>query len=114
MKFRTLNRAGFTLIELLILLTIVGILFSNLIPRLFKSPDFHEKNAHKATRQLINAQIDVYYIQNKEYPVEGPLTDWTDYVNDYFPQGVPKTCNKSVPWVVKSGKVELKNHKGHE
>lgn len=114
MKQNTRIQNGFTLIELLIFVTIVGVLVSNLLPRLLNNPERKLKIQHKATRQFINSQLDIYYIQNKQFPVEGELTKWSDYVEDYFPKGIPQNCNAGSKWIIKNGKVDLSHHQNHE
>jgi prepilin-type N-terminal cleavage/methylation domain-containing protein len=117
MKLMKRSSSGFTLMEMLIVVTIIGILASIILPRFIAGSKSADKSAHRAERQTINAQLELYFFQNSEYPVStGNLSAWDDahQVKAYFPDGVPVTCNQGVEWVVTNGKVSLSGHDGHE
>ena len=68
---------GFTLVEVLLVIIIIGILAAVVIPRIIYSRTKAEKAACDANVAAMNAQIELYYLQEKGgYPSE--LTDLAD------------------------------------
>ena len=115
--FKKQNQNGFTLMEMLIVVTIIGILASIVLPRFVSTSAAGEKAAHKAERQTINAQLELFYFQNGYFPVGAgssaeALKGWTVGWGDYFPDGVPVTNNKNVEWMIKNGRVSLTDMAG--
>ena len=107
------NKNGFTLMELLIVVTIVGILASIILPRFLQTSSSNDKYATKAEIQVINAQMELYYYQNNEYPVPDGrnISEWPEIsIYDYFPAGVPSADAKGIPYVVKNGRIEATSH----
>ena len=116
-------KKGFTVLELIIVIAIVGVLAAVVVPRFMASRSqgatkalstSNNKASHKADRQTINAQLELFYFQNNEYPVSGNLSEWTVDVNTYFPEGLQGTCNAGVPWVIHNGRVDMSMHANHE
>ena len=94
---------GFTLIEMLIVVTIIGILAGIVLPRFQVSSDSARKSAHTIDRQNINAQIELYYFNTGQYPTAMTESAWSQNSQndaDYFPDGVPVTCNQGIAWTI--------------
>jgi len=126
------NKKGFTLMEMLIVVTIIGILAAIVLPRFITSSGTAKKSAHKAERMTINSQLELFYFVFNTYPNNGASTSqmtndmWgstdadgngmTDY-QEYFPEGVPVTCNQSAAWTISMGRItggDSGTHAGHE
>jgi len=116
---------GFTLIEMLIVVTIIGILAALIMPRFMSTADSARKNSHKADRQHINAQIELFYFNTGSYPSGmSSNSDWDEPIagggktagsyKNYFPDGVPVTCNQGTVWEIDSSTYRIKTHSGHE
>lgn len=111
-KMNANTERGFTLMEMLIVVTIIGILASVVIPRFVTSSKQAKANAHKADRQQLNSQIELYFFVNGTYPSAMTNAGWGSNFTDYFPEGVPTGCNQGTPWTISAGRVEP--HTGHE
>ncbi|MFC1771426.1 competence type IV pilus major pilin ComGC [Candidatus Margulisiibacteriota bacterium] len=113
---------GFTLIEMLIVITIIGILTSIVLPRYLSSTTAAKKAAHRAERQSINAQLEIFHFLHNRYPRAMTEEEWgledldgngisPDW-KEFFPEGVPKTCNQGEELVIENGR--LVKHPEHE
>ena len=104
--------------EMMIVVTIIGILASIVLPRFVATSKAADQSAHRAERQTINAQLELYFFQNSEFPVSGnaKLNVWDEskQSSTYFPDGVPEKCNAGAEWKVNTGRVVLTSHEGHE
>lgn len=108
--------SGFTLMEILIVVAIIGILSAIVLPRFLTSSATAKKAAHKAVRTSINSQIEQYYFNNGAYPAAMTNESWgagTTYQN-YFPDGVPVSCNQGVVWTILNGRIDSSAHTNHE
>ena len=103
---------GFTLMEMLIVVTIIGILAAIVIPRFVTSSKQAKANAHRADRQQINSQVELFFFVNGAYPTGMTNGGWGTSFTDFFPEGVPTGCNQGSPWTLSSGRLGL--HAGHE
>ena len=106
------HNQGFTLMEMLIVVTIIGILASIVMPRFLTTAASAEKSAHRAERQTLNAQLELFFFTNGTQAVDGALTGWTTDVQLYFPEGIPQACNQETAWVASNGRIVL--HADHE
>ncbi|MEW9677525.1 competence type IV pilus major pilin ComGC [Lentibacillus sp. L22] len=62
------NQKGFTLIEMLIVLMIISVLIILIVPNLAtKSKEVNNKGCD-ALVNVVQSQIDSYYVDNKSYP----------------------------------------------
>jgi len=112
---RDSKNKGFGMLEMLIVVVVLGILGSVLFPRFMgSSSEGQIKSSHRATRQTINAQLELFFFQNNVFPVNGQLTEWVNDVGEYFPEGVPTSCNVQQMWVVDNGRVNTIQHEEHE
>ena len=104
---------GFTLMEMLIVVTIIGILAAIVLPRFMASTENAKQKAHKAERQAINTQLELYYFNTDEHPSAMTDDGWTSFAN-YFPDGVPVSCNQDSPWVIDGTTHRIVLHSTHE
>ena len=111
------KKSGFTLIEMLIVITIIAILAGIVLPRFASTSDSAKKSAHKAERQNINGQIEIYYFNSGTYPADMTSGSWAEGAHDYkyyFPDGVPVSCNQGTAWAIDSATNRIAIHAGHE
>jgi general secretion pathway protein G len=110
-KMNMNHEKGFTLMEMLIVVTIIGILAAVIIPRFVTSSKQAKANAHRADRQQLNSQVELYFFVNGTYPSAMTNEGWGDTFTDYFPEGVPTGCNQGTAWTIAAGRIEV--HAGH-
>lgn len=104
---------GFTLLELVIVISIIAALLSVLIPKQSQISNLGKKKSHEVTREMINAQLALYYLNNDSYPTSMSSNGaWSDY-GRYFPDGVPASCNQGSAWSIHSNGY-LNLHSSHE
>ena len=108
-----------------ILVVLVGLVIANVISsKLYGRYDLTKDKRYTlsdATNSIINnidspLVIDVFL--EGEFPTgtngSWDLENWeTDYLN-YFPDGVPPSCNQGVKWRVDNGRIVISDHDGHE
>ena len=90
------GEAGFTLIELMVVVVILGILAVVVVPRVMDRPEQARRVAVKNDIQAIESALDMYKLDNHQYPtteqglealVEPPDTgpeadNWNGYLDD--------------------------------
>ena len=80
------RRQAFPSMELLAVVTILGVIASNVIPRVTSSADTAKAKVNAHNMGTINAAVERYYIENGSWP-SSDLNE-LDVVN-YFPDGLP-------------------------
>lgn len=107
LKRKRRSQKGFTLVEVLIVVLIVGALAIIAIPRITSSSDAAKRNVCKSNIDLINSQIELYYVTTGEWPKK--LTDVTENP-DCFPDG-PPTCPFGKKYNMNSdNRIKTNNH----
>jgi len=81
------QKHGVTLVELLIVVLILGALAFIAVPRLTQTSQTAKENACQTNLDLINSQIEVYFVETGGYPSD--ITQITENLN-YFPDGAPE------------------------
>jgi prepilin-type N-terminal cleavage/methylation domain-containing protein len=81
-----LYKKGVTLIELLIVVVILGALAFVAVPRLTQTSQNAKENACSTNLDVINSQIELYYLQSDAYPSD--IAQITENLT-YFPDGAP-------------------------
>lgn len=76
---------AFTLIEIIVVVLILGVLAAISIPRMSQGSESSRIRACQTNVDLINSRIEVYYIENEEWPL-----NLNKVVKDYFPDGTPE------------------------
>ena len=64
----TSRNAGFTLIEILVVIVILGILGAVVVPQLLSRPDTARVQAAQTDLRTLSAALDVYRLDNFNYP----------------------------------------------
>jgi general secretion pathway protein G len=119
MKKARASELGFTLMEMLIVVTIIGILAAIVLPRILTSSSLTRKAAHRQERTTINSQLESYNFLYEQYPSGMTNASWnepgtsTGY-KDFFPDGVPTTCNQTASWAIDTGRIQTSGHPNHE
>ena len=62
------RRSGFTLIDLMIVIVILGVLAAIVMPLVSHHLDTAQQAAAEATLSTVEKSIELYWIQNNEYP----------------------------------------------
>jgi type II secretion system protein G len=75
------NRKGFTLVEVLLVVIIVGILAAIVIPRITYSRREAQKQACNANVAAMNAQTELYYVQEGGWPTSLDNLTTLDYID---------------------------------
>ena len=85
------SRQGFTLVQLLLVVLILGALSALAVPRMVASSKTAKVNACKANVDLINSQIEVYFVKTGTAPADFDADALTALFadTDYFPDGAP-------------------------
>lgn len=102
--------------EMLIVVTIITILVGFVLPRFVGSSNVAKKSIHKAQRQTINTQLELYELNEGHLPTNMTLSEWggdPTYLT-YWPEGIPTSCPYGSDWEIdlsgKRVKPHLDNH----
>lgn len=74
------NQKGFTLIEMLIVLMIISVLIILIIPNLGEKSETVNQKGCEALVELVQAQIDAYYIDERKYPASIDILATEGYI----------------------------------
>ncbi|MGB9787610.1 MAG: type II secretion system protein [Dictyoglomus turgidum] len=86
-----MGRRGFSLLELLVVIGILTILIAIAIPLYFETINQAKRNAHLSNMRLVKEALEMYYLKNKQYPIDAwSFTNYVLYNPQYFPE--PLIC----------------------
>jgi len=74
MKVSNRNTRGFTLIEILIVVVILGILAAIVIPQFSSASQEASISSVRSQLQTLRSQVELYRVQNNEYPAIGTIS----------------------------------------
>lgn len=95
------ENSGKSVIELLLVILILGVFTAIMLPNIFSANAKSKQAKFFAEKQIINAQLELFYLKNGHYPVkEAPLSNWTDKVTLYFENGLPEVDPYGQVWQV--------------
>lgn len=80
------KKNGLTLIEMLIVVIIIGAISMVAIPRMNQSLDKAKERSCQANLDIINLQIESYYVNNDQYPADITVITQNTIL---FPDGIP-------------------------
>ena len=101
------KRKGFTLVELLVVVLILGALAAIAVPRIIGGATTAKINACNTNIDLLNSQIELYYINTGAYPAS--LAALTGDANYFAPTDVP-TCPYGTAYVYSSNRITAHSH----
>ncbi|MCG3418714.1 MULTISPECIES: competence type IV pilus major pilin ComGC [Oceanobacillus] len=94
------NERGFTLIEMLIVLMIISVLILLFIPSLSGKSEEVNSTGCEALVALVQAQVDAYYLNEREYPATLAILVEGDYITTE-----QTTCSNNLSLGYSDGKV---------
>ncbi|MCR2820384.1 competence type IV pilus major pilin ComGC [Lederbergia panacisoli] len=77
------NEKGFTLIEMMIVLLVITIILLVALPNVTKQSSSINEKGCEAMVQMVQGQVQAYYMEHKEYPSFDDLKE-KDYVGNQF------------------------------
>jgi len=96
---------GFTLVELMVAVLILGALAAIAIPRIMESGQTAKINVCRTNVDVINSQIELFYVNEGFWP-SGPAEP---KFPDYFPDGMPE-CPFGTPYEIDPGTHRVIKH----
>jgi len=81
MKVSKRSTRGFTLIEILIVVVILGILAAIVIPQFSSASQEASISSVRSQLQTLRSQVELYRVQNNEYPAVGTISSDDDANN---------------------------------
>ena len=80
-------KKGFTILEMMIVLSIIAVVFLLTLPNIQQKEGIIRERGCEALVEVVNAQILLYEIENKEIP-----TDLSQLINDGYLKESQSTC----------------------
>ncbi|WP_077326955.1 competence type IV pilus major pilin ComGC [Virgibacillus siamensis] len=96
------NQHGFTLIEMLIVLMIISVLIILIVPNLGEKSEHVNEKGCEALVELVQAQVDAYYIENGSYP-----SSLTELVSNGFIEENQQTCTNGTALILSADGSEV-------
>lgn len=85
------NEAGFTLVEMLVVLVIISVLILLLAPQIHQKSDHVHETGCTALQNIVQAQVNLYYFDNNEYP-----NNLSELVTEGYIREEQTTCSNGV------------------
>lgn len=89
------NQKGITLMILVVTILIMSLIFGAIA---YNSVTGHQLNAYYmmcSDIELLDEKIALYYLENKELPIQGEVVSITDLISDYSSENVNYNPNNS-------------------
>lgn len=95
------NNRAFTLIEMMIVLLVISVILLVAIPNITKHSETINEKGCDAYKQMLEAQIQAYYIENQQYPSSGEDLKSKGYVKDNILK-----CPNGIELTISDGQIE--------
>jgi prepilin-type N-terminal cleavage/methylation domain-containing protein len=108
MKQYPFKNAAFSLLELIAVVAILGLIASLILPRVSTSTTKAKQKTCFHHRAQINTAVEMYYLENSEFPAA--LSDID--TPDAFPDGIPTCPVSGVAYLLNATTHRVQGHLG--